>query len=252
MSEVTWLAPGLRYTERKEQEKWPLFPPPPQVLCQLSARSEATRSAMLHELILAAIAFSPATHRASIALPTPIVAWRARHATAVAETPTPSEPLPTALALGPLFLSQVIGEPYFVPVYLPLLVYCTVVAGRIGGPPAATALASSTLLYVGVSELAHIATPSTLLLEINAAICVLLVAVSFLPPARSLQSGDKGLAEKGADSQPQPRPQPQLHVGEGTADGLVLLEDTVLALVLTVALTLFLTLTMAPVAGLRG
>ena len=207
------------------------------------------RLAMLNELIVAAIAFSPAAHHASVVIPTAKVA---RHATAVTNTPTPSEPLPTALALGPLFLSQVIGEPYFVPVYLPLLVYCTVVAGRIGGPPGATALASSTLLYVGVSDLAHIATPSTLLLEINAATCVLLVAVSFLPLARSLQSGDKGLAEKGADNQPQPRPQPQLRVGEGTADGLVLLEDTVLALVLTVALTLFLTLTMAPVAGLRG
>lgn len=218
-------------------------------LRQLSARSER-RDAMLHELILATIAFSPSAHQASIALPTATVAWRARHATAVAETPTPSEPLPTALALGPLFLSQVIGEPYFVPVYLPLLVYCTVVAGRIGGPPAATALASSTLLYVGVSELAHIATPSTLLIEINAAACVLLVAASFLPPASSLQGGDEGLAEKGADNQPQP--QPQLREGEGTADGLVLIEDTALALVLTVALTLFLTLTVAPVAGLRG
>ena len=213
--------------------------------CQVDAVG-ARRSAMFNELIWAAIAFSPTAHDA--ALPTATVAWRARvarHATAVTDTPTPSGPLPTALALGPLFLSQVIGEPYFVPAYLPLLVYCTVVAGRIGGPPAATALASSTLLYVGVSDLAQLATPSALLLEINAAACVLLVATTFLPPARSLQGGDKGLADKGADSQP-------LREGEGSADGLVFPEDTALALVLTLALTLFLTLTMAPVAGLRG
>ena len=239
---------GVTVYRKKTVAKVDAFSPASKFVPAERDRSDAT--AMLNELILSALAFSPSAHHASIVLPTATVAWRARHATAVAETPTPSEPLPTALALGPLFLSQVIGEPYFVPVYLPLLVYCTVVAGRIGGPPAATALASSTLLYVGVSELAHIATPSTLLLEINAATCVLLVAVSFLPLARSLQSGDKGLAEKGADNQPQP--QPQLREGEGTADGLVLIEDTALALVLTVALTLFLTLTVAPVAGLRG
>eukprot|EP00964_Phaeocystis_antarctica_P076764 scaffold47493_cov63-Phaeocystis_antarctica.AAC.1 len=196
---------GVTVYRKKTVAKVDAFSPASKFVPAERDRSDAT--AMLNELILSALAFSPSAHHASIVLPTATVAWRARHATAVAETPTPSEPLPTALALGPLFLSQVIGEPYFVPVYLPLLVYCTVVAGRIGGPPAATALASSTLLYVGVSELAHIATPSTLLLEINAAACVLLVAASFLPPASSLQGGDEGLAEKGADNQPQPQPQ---------------------------------------------
>lgn len=117
------------------------------------------------------------------------------------------------------------GEPYFVPLYLPLLVFSTVVTGRIGGPPAATALASSTLLYMGVSGLhrAHISTPSTPLLVINAAACVLLVASSFLQsyhPREAYKVTEGSLRKKGVDHLPQPRP--QLREGEGTADGLVL------------------------------
>lgn len=117
------------------------------------------------------------------------------------------------------------------PVYLPLLMLCGAVEGRIDGAPSASALAAATMLYLGVSNIAHTAEPSTLLFGVNLAACALLVADSLRPEARA---------------------QRQLGpAGEGADDGLLRREDTALALALTLGLALFLTLTMNTVAGLR-
>ena len=160
--------------------------------------------------------------------------WPARCSGAAEEEPPQQKTLPTALALGPLFLAQVIGEQYFVPVYLPLLMFTGATEGRIDGPPAAAALATSTLLCLGGSWLTHTSSgTSTFLIGANVVCAALLLVIESVTVTGAPSLGEDKAAQKRG------------------GDGLVRREDTALALVVTLALCAFLTTTGNPVAGLR-
>ena len=122
-----------------------------------------------------------------------------------------------------------VGEQYFVPVYLPLLMFTGATEGRIDGPPAAAALAASTLLCLGGSWLTQAGGTSTFLIGANVVCAALLLAIEGLEV-----TADSGRA-----------------VQKRGGDGLVRRQDTALAFVLTLALCAFLTTTGNPVAGLR-
>ena len=180
-------------------------------------------------------------------------------------SPENARAAPTILALGPLFAAQVSGEQYFVPVYLPLLMFVVASVGRISGPPAASALAGATLLYsVCSGPLTHVASPDASLISLNLAACVLLLAEDFLssangslsPRPRAAQPQTSAeiyarLVEKAeqntsADETLRPRVD-----GGDSSDGLLREEDRSIAFVLTLLLALFLTTTANPIADLR-
>ena len=141
------------------------------------------------------------------------------------EVPSSREQAVTVLALGPLFVSQVAGDQFFVPIYLPLLMLCAASAGRIDGRPAAFALALATALnYGGTMSFAQ--PSSSFLIGVNAVACSLLIVDSFLVVETTGEPGDRV---------------------EGTLER----QDLPLALVLTLGLALFLVTTVNPIAGLR-
>ena len=201
--------------------------------------------------------------------------------------PPDAKALPIALALGPLFLSQIIGEQYFVPVYLPLLMFCGAVEGRIDGAPAASTLAASTLLYALGSNF-NDQQPGTALVAVNVVACAMLIGVAMRGPAelssrraeteaevyeRMVRKAE-ALAEGTATTAAAAMEPPPASTGEedlsalrmpaaasgqdaSNADDAGLPErlsrgDTALALGLTLGLMLFLTTTMKSVAELRG
>jgi len=139
------------------------------------------------------------------------------------------------LALSPLFLAQVVGEQYFVPVYLPLLIFTCATEGRIDGPPAAAALTASTLLCLGGSWLANAGSMPASLIAANVMCAAFLLAENLLTTTTDA---------RGASAPQEPK--------RGGGDGLVRREDTALALVLSLALAAFLTTTGNPVASLKS
>lgn len=168
-------------------------------------------------------------------------------------------PVPTTLALGPLFLSQIIGEQYFVPVYLPLLMFTGATEGRIDGPPAAITLAASTFIYfIGTSLTDMNGGSNTLFAAVNLIFSLLLLAESMWTSStsdlsrerlrRRIEAAKAGEMNESEQELMRPPPVPVKRGG----DGLVRREDTALALVLTLALCAFLTTTSNPVGGLRG
>ena len=202
-----------------------------------------------------------------------------------ASPPPPPRAVPTALALGPLFLAQCVGEQYFVPTYLPLLMFVAASEGRTDGLPAASALAIATLIYAVGSALTD-TQPGSVLLAANIAACVLLVVDSLRKPEPSAPgaaseslSYDEAInqiarkAEQGLDNsrlsdermndeasrlalrmpaqQQQQQQQQSEDLTRRPADEWSR-GDFVLALALTLVLILFLTATLNPVAGLRS
>lgn len=147
--------------------------------------------------------------------------------------------LTTMVALGPLFLAQIVGDQYFVPVYLPLLIFTSATEGRIDGPPAAAALAAATLLCLGGGSLTHAGGISITLIGANV-VCAAFLLVESLVTTTEARNLDSAAGQ----------PQQELKMKRG-GDGLVRREDTALALILTLALAAFLTTTGDPVAGLR-
>ena len=156
----------------------------------------------------------------------------AMRAKVIAQIPPPDKPeevsaeqkLATALALGPMFTSQILGEQFFVPVYGPLLMLCGAAENRIDGPPAAITLLFATALYAGGVKFSGNA-PETLSITIAInAVAALLLVVTESDEARA----------------------------RGRTEGSTLRgEDRGLALVLTLGLTLFLAATAIPVASLQ-
>lgn len=120
-------------------------------------------------------------------------------------------------------MAQVLGEPYFVPVYMPLLFLCSAVEGRLDGVPAAAALAAATVLYAGGVTIAG-SPPATLPVTVAVNVAALLLLV-LLEPADAA-STDWGRRLRN--------------------------EDKLLALVLALGLTVFLIQTASPVASLRS
>ena len=159
-----------------------------------------------------------------------------------ATQPPQEKRLTTTVALGPLFLAQIVGDTHFVPVYLPLLIFTSATEGRIDGPPAAAALTASTLLCLGGGWLTHAGGISDTLIGANVVCAALLLAEGLVTTTEARNLGSSAAA------QPQPQQDQELKRG---GDGLVRREDTALALVLTLALAAFLTTTGNPVAGLR-
>ena len=131
---------------------------------------------------------------------------------------------PTALAIGPMVVAQVVGAQFFVPVYLPLLMLSGAIEGRVDGWPAAAALGASTALYALFVTLVDATSGATLpvLVGVNAAAASLLLLLD--PPRPPQASGTSG--ELGGS-------------------------DKLFALVLTLGLSLFLTTTTSQVASLR-
>lgn len=132
--------------------------------------------------------------------------------------------LATALALGPMFSAQILGEPFFVPVYGPLLIACVAVESRLDGPPVAIALSFATLVYAsGMNVFGSPPETLPITVAINAAATLSLI----------LTESDEAKANSRL---------------EGSANRG---KDRALALVLTLALSGLLVATAIPVGSLR-